>query len=216
MKNKDNAKIIRQNRKGLSMTYLYLGIIILVILIAIVINYLDNNNKENIMKNNISNSFPVIKSIASWKTYSSGEVLRKMGISYTIKYPANWDAYKKNPNRPSALPWVTFRKQPVQDFQTSACVSVGGGIMPDTETIDDFIKQKENASSNINSKVLSKYKITMNNLTGIKLRVIKYNNSQPSWQVYFKDGVNFYLIESCPDTPDNVFNQIISTFQLSK
>lgn len=169
---------------------------------------------------------------ASWKAYTSGEVLKKINIRFALKYPTNWSTNEENPNHTSGVPWVVFSEQPVKDVmsRTSACFSVGGGIWSTTTTMDNFVKDQDSAeilspSGKMEStapKVLSTENVAINEASGLKRKVIKYNESEPSWQVFLKtnanttygsDGMNFYILESCPSTDDVSFNKILSTFK---
>lgn len=169
----------------------------------------------------------------NWKNYEAPDKLKKLNINFSVKYPSNWFSSENNPNNTSYVPNVVFSSNNIPDVYTRnfPCFSIKGGIWDITTNVQGIIKEEDSTEIittsgkkiSIAPKVESQEDIIVNGMTGIHRKIIKYEENQVSDEIVLKDGLNtiygstgenFYIIESCPGTDSEIFNKILSTFNV--
>ena len=175
---------------------------------------------------------PTTNPTADWKTYKASQTLTKIGIDFSIEYPKEWFISEKNSG--TGTPWVIMAENKVLDVlsRTSPCLSVAGGMYPDTVGINGVIEQQDSHQL-ILSPSAEKIRFitpgasenfTLENITGVRRKVKRYNEDIETMQVFIKGNANntygpgntnYFIVESCPGTDENIFNQILSTFKFS-
>ncbi len=175
---------------------------------------------------------PTADPTADWKIYNASKFLQEIGINFSIRYPQNWHVNEENPTHTSGVPWVVISQNPVSNVMSrnSPCISIGGGIYGNS--IESFIQQQDSIQMETEGKIISiapevksTVDITVDGLNGVKRKVVQYNESSVTIQVYLKGGkndtygpdggTNYFIIESCPGTDNNDFDQILSTFKFT-
>lgn len=161
-----------------------------------------------------------------WETYTG---VGKIGMNFSIKYPEGW--FLSEEGGGTGSPWVILSQNFVEGVASreSPCFSIGGGIWPDI-TLEEFTKTQDSGGLVLSSgeeisiapEVRSTREISLNSYSGIKRLVVEYGEQKESFQVFLKGGldyvygggsVNFLIFRSCPDTKEETFDQILSTFE---
>jgi len=169
---------------------------------------------------------------ANWRVYTSNDTLKKLDMNFSIKYPQDWYKNENNPHNTSFVPWVVFSRNLIPDvyYRNSPCLSIGGGSWPSAVDLKGVASQLDSTtiSSSPNSitnmvpfiKSHGVGDIIVNSLTGIKRKVTRYDENQETTQIILRGSptiypgdIVYYIIESCPGTDENIFNQILSTFK---
>ncbi len=172
---------------------------------------------------------------ASWKTYSASELDQSQGFNYSIKYPPNWFANTTGGGSGAANVLLS----PVQQSSVSMispCIRVVNFTWPAKKTTNDTLQDVSNGANSgqtydANHNLvaittdISTENITLNGVMGIKKTIKEYNNNGVLTTKVFLDGgpakklngqENIYSFESCPNTQDQTFNQILSTFKFTQ
>lgn len=175
----------------------------------------------------VSPPTPLIEGeMKGWETYTG----KKIGINFSIKYPEGW--FLSEEGVCSGCPQVIFSQNFVEGVTSreSPCFSIGGGIWPDI-TLEEFIRtQVDNdrmilpsgEEISIAPEVKSTREVAIDSYSGVKRLIVKYGEQKESFEVFVKDGpdyiyggnsVIFLIFKSCPNTKEETFDQILSTFK---